>query len=55
MTNLETLINNAMDKLDKASSIARELDLVQWISPAGDLYIEPKANIDEMIVSGSWK
>ena len=46
------LIDLANAQLDKAEST---LDLVQWISPSGDLYIEPKSAIIDMIHSGSWK
>ena len=31
------------------------LDLVQWISPVGDLYIERRSVIDDIIASGSWR
>ena len=46
------LIDLANAQLDKAEST---LDLVQWISPSGDLYIEPKSAIIDMIHNGSWK
>jgi hypothetical protein len=46
------LIDLANAQLDKAQTM---LDLVQWISPSGDLYIEPKSIVMEMIQSGSWK
>lgn len=46
------LINLANAQLDKAETT---LNLIQWISPNGDLYIEPKLIIMEMIQSGSWK
>lgn len=46
------LIDLANAQLDKAETT---LNLIQWISPNGDLYIEPKLIIMEMIQSGSWK
>jgi hypothetical protein len=46
------LIDLANAELRKAES---KLELVQWISPNGDLYIEPKSAIIDMIHSGSWK
>jgi len=46
------LIDLANAQLNKAEST---LDLVQWISPSGDLYIEPKSAIIDMIHNGSWK
>ncbi len=46
------LIDIANAKFTKAQS---HLELVQWISPVGDLYIEPKSVIQEIIASGSWR
>ena len=46
------LIDFANAQFTKAQSV---LELVQWISPIGDLYIEPKAIIEEMITTGSWR
>ena len=46
------LIDLANAQFTKAQTM---LDIVQWISPIGDLYIEPKSAIEEMIQTGSWR
>jgi len=46
------LIDIANAQFTKAQSL---LELVQWISPVGDLYIEPKSVIEDMIKTGSWR
>jgi hypothetical protein len=46
------LIDLANAQFTKAQGL---LDIVQWISPVGDLYIEPKSVIDDMIKTGSWR
>jgi hypothetical protein len=46
------LIDLANAELRKAES---KLELVQWISPNGEMYIEPRSAILEMIHTQSWK
>lgn len=46
------LIGSAQDHM---SSARTHLDLIQWTSPIGDLYIEPRSVILEMIETGSWR
>lgn len=46
------LVGTANLEMNKAQQI---LDLVQWISPVGDLYIERRSVIEEMILNGSWR
>jgi hypothetical protein len=54
-TKLSDLINDTITKLNEATSIVSNLDIIRWISPAGDLYLEPRGNILEMIETGSWR
>ena len=54
-TKLSELINNTVTRLNEATSIVSNLDIISWISPAGDLYVEPRRNILEMIETGSWR
>lgn len=54
-TKLENLINDTVTRLSEADSIVSNLDIIRWISPAGDLYIEPRGTILEMIETGSWR
>ena len=44
-TKLPELINNTVTRLNEATSIVSNLDIISWISPAGDLYVEPRGNI----------
>ena len=46
------LIDLANAELHKAES---KLELIQWIAPNGNHYIEPRSAILEMIHSQSWK
>ena len=46
------LIDLANLKMNTAES---KLELVQWIAPTGQLYIEQKSEILKMIQSESWK
>ena len=55
ITKLEHLINDTVTKLNEADSIVSMLENIRWISPAGDLYIEPRGIILEMIETGSWR
>jgi len=55
ITKLEHLINDTVTKLNEATSIVSNLDIITWISPAGDLYVEPRGAILEMIETGSWR
>ena len=54
-TKLSELINNTVTRLNEATSIVSDLDIISWISPAGDLYVEPRGDILEMIETGSWR
>ena len=54
-TKLENLINDTVTRLSEADSIVSMLENVRWISPAGDLFIEPRGTILEMIETGSWR
>ena len=54
-TKLSELINNTVTRLNEATSIVSNLDIISWISPAGDLYVEPRGDILEMIETGSWR
>jgi hypothetical protein len=55
ITKLEHLINDTVTRLAEANNIVSNLDIVRWISPAGDLFIEPRGAILEMIETGSWR
>lgn len=55
ITKLEDLINDTVTKLNEADSIVSLMENIRWISPAGDLYIEPRGTILEMIETGSWR
>jgi hypothetical protein len=46
------LIDLANAQFTKAQTM---LDIVQWTSPIGVLYIEPKSAIEDMIKTGSWR
>ena len=48
-TKLEDLINDTVTKLNEATSIVSNLENIRWISPAGDLFIEPRGAILDMI------
>jgi hypothetical protein len=52
---LVDLINNTVTKLNEADTIVSNLEIIRWVSPAGDLYIEPRGTILEMIETGSWR
>lgn len=52
---LAQLINDTVTKLNEADAIVSNFDIIRWTSPAGDLYIETRANILEMIETGSWR
>lgn len=52
---LVDLINNTITKLNEATDIVDNLEIIRWVSPAGDLYIEPRGTILEMIETGSWR
>jgi hypothetical protein len=54
-TKLEDLINDTITRLAEADSIVSMLENIRWISPAGDLFIEPRGTILEMIETGSWR
>ena len=54
-TKLSELINTTVTRLNEATSIVSNLDIISWISPAGDLYVEPRGNVLEMIETGSWR
>lgn len=47
------LINYANTKQNIAET--KILDLVSWISPVGDTYIGTKAEITDIIETGSWR
>jgi hypothetical protein len=55
ITKLEHLINDTVTRLAEADSIVSMLENIRWISPAGDLFIEPRGTILEMIETGSWR
>jgi hypothetical protein len=55
ITKLEHLINDTVTRLAEADSIVSNLDIIRWISPAGDLYVESRGAILEMIETGSWR
>jgi len=55
ITKLEHLINNTVTLINEADSIVSNLDIIRWISPAGDLYVESRGAILEMIETGSWR
>ena len=42
--------NTHLNTADKQSK-----ELVSWISPVGDYYLETRENIMEMISTGSWR
>ena len=46
------LIELANAQLNTAKT---HLEMIQWISPVGDLYIAPRHEILEMIETGSWR
>ena len=52
---LAQLINDTVTKLNEADTIISNLEIIRWTSPAGDLYIEPRGVILEMIETGSWR
>jgi len=54
-TKLEDLINDTVTLINEADSIVSNLDIIRWISPAGDLFIEPRGTILKMIETGSWR
>lgn len=55
ITKLEHLVNDTVTKLNEADSIVSMLENIRWISPLGDLFIEPRGTILEMIETGSWR
>jgi len=55
ITKLEELINDTVTRLAEADNIVSNLDIITWISPAGDFYVEPRGIILEMIQTGSWR
>jgi hypothetical protein len=54
-TKLENLINDTVTLINEADSIVSMMENIRWISPAGDLFIEPRGTILEMIETGSWR
>lgn len=59
---LANLTNNAIrtrhliNVANAANLVAKDnLELVSWISPTGDLYIEPRSVIQAIIAEGSWR
>lgn len=47
----QDLISEARFQLDVAR---KEIELISWISPAGDFYIEPRSVIQQIIADRSW-
>lgn len=55
MTKQSVRARDLIEIADAQNTIARrELELVSWISPAGDYYIEPRAVIEQIIATRSW-
>lgn len=54
-TKLSSLINDTVTRLAEADSIVSLMENIRWISPTGDLFIEPRGTILEMIETGSWR
>jgi hypothetical protein len=50
---LRDLIGDAQVRIDIADAIVDPI--VSWISPVGDMFIERKSTIQEMVITGSWR
>jgi hypothetical protein len=50
-------VRDLIDFANNKQNIAETnlIDLVSWISPIGDTYIGTRAEITEMIQTGSWR
>lgn len=56
LTNNAIRTRNLIDVANAANLVAKDnLELVSWISPTGDLYIEPRPVIEAIIAEGSWR
>jgi hypothetical protein len=50
-------VRDLIDYANTKNTIAESkiLDLISWISPVGDTYIGTRAEITEMVQTGSWR
>jgi len=56
MTKQSVRARDLIEIADAQNEIARrELELVSWVSPLGDYYIEPRSVIQQIIESQSWR
>ena len=56
LTNKSIKARHLIDVADVNFAQAKDnLDLISWISPAGDMYIEPRSVIETIIAEGSWR
>lgn len=56
LTNKSIKARHLIDVADVNFAQAKDnLELVSWISPTGDMYIEPRSVIQAIIAEGSWR